>query len=356
MAKDVDRVLITHGTPLQKRLGDMYAHFAVLGIAFEVFGSFKAFERRYLRKQTVKEFKRDPQTGRIAARSETRTVGYKNVDEFKTLIEPWTLRRTDKDIHDVNLPMIQANPVYLDLYPRQRERYDELRAGVLRIMTDEGEEVSHITALGRLHAGARICVGLESLDAEEVIDLDMPETSCKLDWLSDQLDEGGAFDSDDKVVVFGKHLSTIQSIQRRLTAKGVGHVTVWGQGDTSKEARDAQIGQFWQDPETRFLLGTQAIEQSLNLQVARHIVCIDTIVNPARMEQLVGRIRRDGSPHDTVHVHYIWTNDTQESGYEDILATEQALIDFVWDEETEMFDRLSPLRLLELIAGQYHAD
>ena len=351
IAKNVGRVIIMHGTPLQKRLLDVYAQFSVLGIAGPVFGTQKAFDDRYVRRQLQYVWRKD-KNGRAAKRVESNIVGYKNVDEFKEKIEPFALRRTDADIHDVNLPSIQPNPVYLELYPRQRERYEELRAGVLRILTEEGEETSRITAMGKVHAGARICVGLEAVDGEEVIDLNEPETSCKLDWLSEQIEEGGAFDSTDKVVVFGKHISTIQALQRRLTDKRVGHVTVWGRGGVSKDEREATIGQFWKDPNTRFLLGTASIEQSLNLQVARHIVCLDTILNPARMEQLVGRIRRDGSPFETVHVHYIWTVDTQESGYERMLSEEQAIIDYVWDEETQLFDRLPPTRLLQLIAGE----
>jgi len=350
IADGVERVVVTQGTPLQKRLMDMYSHFRVLDMAYPIFGSIRAFERRYLQKQDFQEWVPSA-SGRLTRRRRTKVVGYRNVDEFKTLIEPWTLRRTDKDITDVSLPAIQPNPVYLDLYPAQRERYEELRSGVLRTISELGEQASAITALGALHAGARICVGLEAVDSEEVIDLGAPETSCKLDWLSAQLQEGGLFDGEDKVVVFGRHLATIEAVQRRLDAADVGHVTVWGQGDTSKEHREATISEFWHDTDVRFLLGTQAIEQSLNLQVAAHIVCLDTFVNPARMEQLVGRIRRDGSPHDTVHVHFIWTNDTQESGYSDVLAAEQAVIDYVWDEETEMFERLSPLQLLQLIVG-----
>ena len=75
------------------------------------------------------------------------------------------------------------------------------------------------------------------------------------------------------------------------------------------------------------------------------------ILNPARMEQLAGRIRRDGSAHTSVYVHNLLTLDTQEERYIPLLEREQALIDTVWDESSELFESLSPLALLTLISG-----
>ena len=97
-------------------------------------------------------------------------------------------------------------------------------------------------------------------------------------------------------------------------------------------------------------MGTSAIEQSLNLQCARHLINVDMIPNPARMTQLAGRISRDGSQHKTVYVHNLLTYDTQEENYLPVLEREQALIDTVWDSTSELFRQLSGLELLQLFS------
>jgi SNF2 family DNA or RNA helicase len=98
-------------------------------------------------------------------------------------------------------------------------------------------------------------------------------------------------------------------------------------------------------------LGTVSIEQSLNLQCARHLICMDLILNPARVAQLAARIRRQGSEFSRVFVHTLLTNTTQEERYLPQLEREQALINSVWDEESDLFKALDPMELLQLITG-----
>jgi SNF2 family DNA or RNA helicase len=99
------------------------------------------------------------------------------------------------------------------------------------------------------------------------------------------------------------------------------------------------------------LVGTAAIEQGLNLQIARHLICVDQIMNPARMQQLAGRIKRVGSAYKTVYVHNLLTLNTQEEGYLDLLMREQALADHIWSESNQLYEALSPLALLQLVGG-----
>jgi SNF2 family DNA or RNA helicase len=109
--------------------------------------------------------------------------------------------------------------------------------------------------------------------------------------------------------------------------------------------------QFWDDPETRVLIGTRAIEQSLNLQVSRHLINVDMILNPERMTQLAGRIRRMGSEHSRVFVHNLLTIDTQEERWLPLLEKEAALASFIWEEKNQLFKELSSVDMLRLITG-----
>jgi SNF2 family DNA or RNA helicase len=337
IAADANRAVVMSGTPLQKRLDDMHSYLEPVG-GKEILGSRNIFHRRYTRENTVNM---QSDSGKI--RSVKKITGYKNLDEFKELIAPLVLRRTAEDIDDVDLPAIQPSNIFLDPYEAQMEKYRELKQGVLRIISEEGEKVKRATAIAKFLYGSQICTGLCAIG-----EADLPGTSVKLDWLEDKLVDGDL--SEEKVVVFINFKNTVRALQARLDRQGVQYETIWGEVK-NKQARFEAQDRFWRHPEKRILIGTTAIEQSLNLQIARHLVNVDMILNPARMEQLAGRIRRDGSSYKTVYVHNLLTSGTQEEGYLPALEREQALIDHIWDAKSELFEALSPLALLQLIGN-----
>lgn len=330
------RIPILTGTPLQKRLNDLYNVLQPLNIR-NILGSPISFERRYLQKELVSEAS---SSGKVT--TSRKVVGYQHLDEFKEKIAHLTLRRTASDIDDVDLPAVIPANVFLEPYPLQVEKYNELKAGVLRIIKSEGETVKRATAIAKFIYGAQICGGLAALGEE-----DRPRTSVKLDWLEDKL-TGDL--SEEKVVTFINFKNNVRALQSRLDRHGIKYVTIWGENRSNSDRFEAQQT-FWNDPDCRVLIGTTSIEQSLNLQIARHLVNVDMIMNPSRMEQLAGRIRRDGSTHSSVYVHNLLTMGTQEEGYLPALEREQALIDHIWDSRSELFAALSPLELLVMIGG-----
>lgn len=335
MGRRCQRAVVLTGTPLQKKLHELHSILELVG-GLEIFGSATSFRRRYVREELVKLY--NPKVGRQV--STRKTVGYQNLDEFIEKAKPLTLRRTPADIDDVDLPAVIPNTVYLDLHPGQKARYDELRKGVLTIIRAEGAQVKHTKAATAFLYGAQICAGLATLG-----EADGPGTSTKLDWVENALLGDLA---EEKVVVFAQFTNTVEALRLRLSRAGVGHVVIWGR-EQDKSARQTAKDQFWDNPHCRVLIGTSAIEQGLNLQVARHLINIDQLMNPARMQQLAGRIRRDGSSYRTVYVHNLLARGTQEEGYMDLLSREQALADHVWGESNQLYDALNPLALLQLI-------
>ncbi len=339
IARKSPRVIVLTGTPLQKKLEELHSVTEPLG-GLSIFGPESAFRRAYVREERVRLY--SPGAGRMI--TTRKATGYRNLDDFIAKLTPMVLRRTPTDIDDVDLPAVIPNTVYLDLTPAQRARYSELREGVVRLIREHGAEVKHTEAAAKFLYGAQICAGLATLGEP-----DRPGSSAKLDWIEHALVDGDLSD-EPKTVVFGQFTNTIAALRDRLTLARVGTVVIWGR-DTRKAARAEAVNRFWDDPSCRVLLGTSAIEQGLNLQVARHLINIDQIMNPARMQQLAGRIRRDGSAYRSVYVHNLLCRDTQEEGYLDLLAREQALADHIWNEENALFDRLSPLALLQLIGS-----
>jgi hypothetical protein len=336
LGRKADRFFIMTGTPLQKRLPELHSILDPIG-GLEAFGSLDTFTKRHVRQDVVTDY---DQNGR---RTQKRVIsGYKHLDEVKRKMAPMVLRRTAADLVDVTLPAIIPSDVMLELYPAQRAKYTQLQQNVLTIFKEEGTVTKHTTAMTNLHYGAQICGGLATLGEP-----DGPGTSVKMDWILDKLDGDLA---DEKVVIFANYKNSIRALHNRFGEAGIGHVIVSGD-DSNKARRFASQERFWRDPNCRVLIGTKAIEQSLNLQVSRHLINMDMILNQARMNQLAGRIRRDGSAFQHVFVHNLLAQATQEERYMPLLRREAALADHIWDENSELFQSLDAMSLLNLITG-----
>lgn len=340
----LNRLVVMSATPLQKKLHELYNILRLIG-GEAALGNRQRFESRHVRREKVTVY--NEETGRTSTQEQFQ--GYKRLPEFKRKIAPFTLRRTPDDLDDVSIPKINSTDVWLDLYQGQSERYAELQRGIVSyIRSDEFGRASEIKrqagAMKRLHAAAAICDGLGTLGLP-----DGPGASVKLDWLVQEL-TGDL--SDDKTVVFALYKPTIEKIQARLEAAGIGYETIWGQ-DRNPIHREESRERFWNDPACQVMLGTTAIEQSINLQCARHLVNVGQIMNPARMLQLAGRIARDGSAFKHVWVHNLRCVGTHEEWWLRRLEREQALANYIWDEESELFKAISPLELLQMIGGQW---
>jgi SNF2 family DNA or RNA helicase len=376
LCSDSRRAYGVHGTPLQKRLTELWSFLEPLG-GPQVLGSQLQFKHRFVKQGATYFYQqamvceddhlspmphrkcqwRPEGAPRVCGkpcwpdtqhRKVVRTIAKEigilpgMVEDFKQRIHPLVLRRTAADVDDVSLPAIQPSHVWLEPTAAQRTRYDEVRQGVLRQLKEEGEEVTHAVALARFTRARQVCSGLASLDGR-----DSASASAKLDWVVDKLEGDLAAE---KVVVFVQFTPNVTALSQRLTKAGIGHEVIMG--DTPKPVRDRARIRFRDDPDCHVLIGTTSIEQSLNLQCARHMICVDVIINPARMEQLAGRVRRIGSAYETVYVHFLFLSGTLEEGFLALLEQEQALADTVWDETSQLFDTLSARQMLELVA--YH--
>jgi SNF2 family DNA or RNA helicase len=347
LAKRCTRVHAVHATPLQKRLFELWCFLEPVGGA-ERLGSLDRLRSRYPTTQKTIIVTADPRDphGRRRTRREVKTdtgvlTDPRLIREFREAIRPLVLRRTAADFDDVTLPRVQYHPVFLELSRRQRERYEELRGGVLRRLSENGAEVRRAEAAAAFTRGAQICSGLAAIDEGEGAD-----DSVKLDWVIDKLT--GDLDGE-KAVVFINYRPNVAAMSARLRAEGVGHVLMWS-AETNKRVRAARLEQFREDPGCRVLVGTQTIEASLNLQVARDLFAVDTLLNPARMTQLVGRVARQGSPFPAVRLHHLLALGTQEDAYLPMLQREAELADRVWDERASMFTAYTPRQVMRMVA------
>ena len=79
------------------------------------------------------------------------------------------------------------------------------------------------------------------------------------------------------------------------------------------------------------------------------MICIDTMYNPQRMRQILGRIQRIGSEHKKVNYIHLISTGTIEEKMEYLLASRQALTDNILNEDSELFNKLTPEQLVSFL-------
>jgi SNF2 family DNA or RNA helicase len=118
--------LILTGTPVTQGIQDLYSQFQVLNPETLALKSFYAFRNRYCVEEQV----------RGAPHGVKKVVGYRNVDELLSLIEPWSLRKEKQDCLDLPEKTFQVRTV--SLTPEQRKVYASMKKNMVAKIEKEG--------------------------------------------------------------------------------------------------------------------------------------------------------------------------------------------------------------------------
>jgi len=104
--------------------------------------------------------------------------------------------------------------------------------------------------------------------------------------------------------VFTRFKRLVDILIARLRAEGINCVRITG--DETSAERDTAMQEF-QNPESkvRVVCITAAGSESINLQAAKALVCVDTPWSAGDFLQLIGRMIRIGSVHDRCHVIHL---------------------------------------------------
>jgi len=323
----ISRIIGMTATPIQNTLIDMHTLFQAIKRE-SVLGNKAYFRRRYVREKMIDGVSKNGRPFSFPI-----LLGYQNVADLKRRIAPYYLRRTLKDV-EVQLPTLTVVDKWVELSTKQRAAYD----GDRKSFSKEAKSMDTTTLLGSLHRLQMIADTLYHVADEDV--------SSKLDLLMELLNGDLA---GQKVIVYTRYRKTVEAVEKRLSAAKIGHVTFMG--GTSRDYKDAIVEQFWDDPDTLVCIGTSALEMSLNLQASAHIVALNQMYNPTRVEQLVGRIRRLGSEHTKVVLINIMAKGTLEDKIPELLSKKAALSDAMFDEKGDIFKALTKKELVALLGG-----
>lgn len=324
------------GTPMQTNLEDLHGICSSMGWD-DLVGTKTWFQRQYLIQNRVEFF-----AGGFK-RSKFVTVGYKNLGELREKLEPWFIRRTlDEPEVAKRIPAVVPFVFRLPMRPEQQRLYRTTQAGILAEINNGNVTMGYVAALAKFSKLSAIADGTRTFNAEAA------DWSAKSDWLMAQLQGSMA---GEKVLVFSRFVRSVRPLQARLTAAGIGHGLFLGGDHQTHAERMEDIRRFKEDDDCRVLLATQAVEMGLNLQVARVLVFYGILPNPKRMEQVLGRIRRAGSPYANVAAITLLSEGTVEEGVYDTVLERNAVADVLWQEESVLFEQLGEERLMQLIRG-----
>jgi hypothetical protein len=358
---DADRVVVCTATPLDKRLTQLYDLGSVLGWDAAL-GSREQFQHRHVRleqqwytprlKPAVcrnckawlrpdyrqrawvdKGGRRGPcpaghgdhfPAGRPRAEPKFTWVERgpvpERLAEFRAKIAPLTLRRTAADCDDVSMPAVELSQIWLGLGAGQQARYAEIRHGILTRLSEAGEELSRQEAENAWLRAWQVTSGLANLDSG------VSGESVKLDWVTEAL-TGDL--SGEPAVVFCHFRKTLADLAHRLDKLGVGNVRIWGEQDLA--ATTAALAAF-NSGAARVMLITSAGGAGLNLQKSRRLILVDTPRSASRVAQIVGRVRRDGSAHQTAYVTQLLSDTPIERALAEMISREALMSAQVLDD------------------------
>lgn len=293
----VPRLYFMTGTPILNRPGELWPMLTML--APELFPS----EEQFLSRYTI--------GGKLA----------KNVDELRSLIKPFILRRRKKDVMK-DLPPIERITDYHDMSAKARKLYDKALKGVYHAL-DQYDENSPDRGMAIPNILAQI------MRLKQICSYDKMDRAAELATeLYDTHDENGQEKSGEakKVIIFTQFKTVAYGIAKRLGGESV--VLTGDAGDEG--TRQKIVDEFQNNDKVHFLVGTwQVMGEGRNLTAAGYVIFADLFWTPANHQQCEERCYgRVGDMHGAT-AYYLVVENTVEDWIQEILARKLSVIEQV---------------------------
>jgi len=294
---------------------------------------------------------------------------YRNLDELTKKLSFVMFRRRKRDVLD-DLPERITNHFYIDLNKEERDKYNEIKSGIL-------EDIAAGT-IKKVHALAMMTYLRQACDALNLVVTKDKIASSKFEELKSIIK---GFPEDEQIVLFTQYKR-----MGDLIAANIGYKSVHLNGDVKNDCkREREIEKqivkenkgaeqreidiktheakqeqakcvncpYYSDPEkchtrkklmaqfnddeqkVKLFISTDAGKAGLNLQKAGVVINFDLSFNPATNEQRISRIERMGQLRDKIFVLNLLCKDTVEERVEKAIKRKQRLFDRVIDNLSE---------------------
>ena len=240
-------------------------------------------------------------------------VGYKNLDELRSMVSKVMLRRVKGDVLD--LPPKVHTIEWVDAYPEQKALYKDVRDQVRDNIDKVKVHPDPLSEMLRL----RQVTGYPGILSSTVT------KSAKMDRMEELVEEevlvGG------KAIIFSNWSEMTNVIRNKLKKYNPAYIT----GEVGSVQRMEEKDRFQNDPDCKVMIGMiGALGTGFTLTAAQLVIFVDEPWNRGIKDQAEDRAHRIGT-RGTVRIVTILTRDTVDEGVYNLVQKKGKMADLLVD-------------------------
>lgn len=240
-------------------------------------------------------------------------VGYKNLDELRSMVSKVMLRRVKGDVLD--LPPKVHTIEWVDAYPEQKSLYKDVRDQVRDNIDKVKVHPDPLSEMLRL----RQVTGYPGILSSTVT------KSAKMDRMEELVEEEVAVGG--KAIIFSNWSEMTNVIRHKLKKYNPAYIT----GEVGSVQRMEEKDRFQNDPNCKVMIGTiGALGTGFTLTSAQLVIFVDEPWNRGIKDQAEDRAHRIGT-RGTVRVVTILTRDTVDEGVYNLVQKKGKMTDLLVD-------------------------
>ena len=240
-------------------------------------------------------------------------VGYKNLDELRSMVSKVMLRRVKGDVLD--LPPKVHTIEWVDAYPEQKSLYKDVRDQVRDSIDKVKVHPDPLSEMLRL----RQVTGYPGILSSTVT------KSAKMDRMEELVEEEVAVGG--KAIIFSNWSEMTNVIRHKLKKYNPAYIT----GEVGSVQRMEEKDRFQNDPNCKVMIGTiGALGTGFTLTAAQLVIFVDEPWNRGIKDQAEDRAHRIGT-RGTVRVVTILTRDTVDEGVYNLVQKKGKMADLLVD-------------------------
>ena len=279
---------ILTGAPITKSPLDLYSQFGFLSTSILGHNSYWSFQGRYA----------VIMNRRMGNHSFNQVVGFKNLDEMKSKIDPYSYRTTKEEALDLPPKIYTTRQV--DLTMEQERHYHSIKKTSVAFL-ESGEMVSAPEVMTQLLRLQQLLCGYLVTDDGETKLIENNRMNVLMEVIEEM--EG-------KIIIWSRFRHDIISITEKLKTTYGSNTVVNYYGDTSVEDRQDAIKKF-QDKESDvrfFVSNPQTGGMGITLHAATNVIYYSNDFNLESRKQSEDRAHRVGQHHPVLYVDLMCPN------------------------------------------------
>lgn len=290
------------GTPLMNSPIDLY--FPIKWLGYENHSLFE-FKRHYCR---------------LGGYNDAEIMGYKNLDELRSLVDTIMLRRLKTEVLD--LPDKIEKLEYVEMSSKQSKLYLEIQQNTKTLIHQIRMSNNPLSMLLRLRQVTGWC---------GIIDESIQE-SAKMQRMVELVEDIVA--NNQKAIIFSNWTSITEVAVKLLSRYNPAYIT----GDVKQEERMNEVDRFQNDERCKVIIGTiGAMGTGLTLTSAQNVIFLDEPWTKALKNQAEDRAHRIGTK-GTVSIITLMCKDTIDDRIHDLIEKKGKMSDALIDGKLSLED------------------